>query len=48
VPPLARDSTDPTLRDSLLRLAEEYAAGADAQENEGTTVWQAGSNDEDD
>ena len=29
---LARESIDPELRDSLLRLAEEYAARADAQE----------------
>jgi hypothetical protein len=45
---LVRDSTDPTLRDSLLKLAEEYAARAGAQENEDTTVWQAGSRDQDD
>jgi hypothetical protein len=45
---LARDSTDPTLRDSLLKLADEYAARAGAQENEDTTVWQAGSHDQDD
>jgi hypothetical protein len=50
---LARDSTDPSLRDSLLRLADEYAARASAQENDGTNgdtndgtaVWQAGSDD---
>jgi hypothetical protein len=36
---LARDSTDPNLRDSVLKLA---------QENDDTTVWQAGSNDQDD
>jgi hypothetical protein len=40
----ARDCTDPALRDSLLRLAEEYAARAGAQENDNMTVWQAGSN----
>jgi hypothetical protein len=45
---LARDSTDAVLRDDLLKLAEEYAARAGAQENEGTTVWQAGSEDQDD
>ena len=31
---LARDSTDPNLRDSLMRLADEYAARASAQESE--------------
>jgi hypothetical protein len=45
---LARDSTDPALRDSLLKLAEEYAAQASARENERTTVWQAGPEDQDD
>ncbi len=45
---LARDSTDPLLRNSLLGLAEEYAAPAGAQENGDTTVWQAGSRDQDD
>ena len=53
---LARDSTDPNLRDSLLKLADEYTARARAQENdetgadpnEGTAVWQAGSDDQDD
>ena len=45
---LARDSTDPTLRDSLLKLVDEYAARAGAQENEDTTIWQAGSHDQDD
>jgi hypothetical protein len=43
---LARDSTDPNLRDSLLGLAEEYAARANAQENDDTAVWQAGSDDD--
>ena len=33
---LARDSTDPNLRDSLLKLADEYAAHARAQENDET------------
>jgi hypothetical protein len=53
---LARDSTDPNLRDSLLKLADEYAARARAQENdetdagpnEGAAVWQAGSGDQGD
>ena len=52
---LARDSTDPVLRDSLLRLADEYAAragdvenaSANASENDHTTAWQAGSDDTD-
>jgi len=45
---LARDCTDPTLRDSLLRLAGEYAARAGAQENDDMAVWQAGSRKQDD
>jgi hypothetical protein len=45
---LARDSTDPALRESPLKLAEEYAVRANAQENDDRTVWQAGSNDQDD
>ena len=49
---LARDSTDPTLRNGLLKLAEElaeeYAVRANAQENDETTVWRAGSDDQDD
>jgi hypothetical protein len=36
------------LRDSLLRLAGEYAARAGAQENDDMTVWQAGSRKQDD
>jgi hypothetical protein len=48
---LARDSTDPVLRDGLLRLADEYAARADKLPNAGedgdTTVWQAGSDNKD-
>jgi hypothetical protein len=52
---LARDSTDPVLRDGLLRLADEYAAragdvenaSANASETHGTTAWQAGSDDTD-
>ena len=31
---LARDCTDPMLRDSLLTLAEEYTGRASAQEND--------------
>jgi hypothetical protein len=42
---LARDSTDSVLRDSLLLLADEYAARAVAEENEGTAVWRAGPHD---
>jgi hypothetical protein len=38
-------ATDPDLRDSLLRLAEEYTANAGAGENDETAVWQAGSDD---
>ena len=52
---LARDSTDPVLRDSLLKLADEYAArareaesaSAKAPGNDDTTAWQAGSDDKD-
>jgi hypothetical protein len=48
---LARDSTDLALRNSLVRLAEEYTARADAQENEeenqGAAVWRAGRNPDD-
>jgi hypothetical protein len=29
---VARDSADPSMRDGLLNLAEEYTAKADAQE----------------
>jgi hypothetical protein len=43
---LARDSTDPILHDSLLKLADEYSARADAQQNEHTGVWQARPDDE--
>jgi hypothetical protein len=45
---LARDSTDPVLRDSLLRLADEYTARAAEQENDAPEVWQAGSDDNED
>jgi hypothetical protein len=31
---LARDCTDPMLRDSLLKLAKEYTGRASAQEND--------------
>jgi hypothetical protein len=48
---LARDSTDPVLCDSLLKLADEYAARAsdleNASENDDATVWLAGSDDND-
>jgi hypothetical protein len=39
---VARDSTDPTLRDSLCKFAEEYIARAVAQETDDPAVWQAG------
>ena len=35
---LAHDSTDPVLRDNLLKLAEEYIARADAGENDDPAV----------
>ncbi len=44
---LARDCTDPMLRDCLLKLAKEYTGRAGAQENDETAVWQAGSGDDD-
>ena len=44
---LARGSTDPALRDSLLKLAEEYVARVGAQESDDKAVWQAGSEDQD-
>ena len=44
---LARDCTDPMLRDSLLTLAEEYTGRTSAQENHETAVWQAGSDEDD-
>jgi hypothetical protein len=43
---LAHDSTDPTLRDSLLGLAEGYMTRANAQEKDDKVVWHAGSDDE--
>ena len=42
---LARDSTDPGLRDSLLRLADEYSARQAAQESPGTNLRNAGSDE---
>jgi hypothetical protein len=42
---LARDSTDPDLRDSLLRLADEYAARAAAPEGHAILVRKASSDD---
>jgi hypothetical protein len=44
---LARDCTDPMLRDSLLTLAEEYTGRAGGQENHETAVWQAGTGEDD-
>jgi hypothetical protein len=44
---LARDSTDPVLGDSLVRLADEYAARAGVQElkdasgNADKTIWRS-------
>jgi hypothetical protein len=35
---LGRDSTDPVLRDSLFKLADEYVARASAEENGDTAV----------
>ena len=51
---LARDSTDPSLRDSLMSLADEYAAQATVQQsedasdgaNDGNTAWQARRDDD--
>jgi hypothetical protein len=42
---LARDSTDTALRESLLKLANEYTSCACAEENDDTAVGPAGSND---
>ncbi len=44
---LARDSTDDGVRDSLLTLAEEYIARADALENVLSSVQNAGSDNRD-
>ena len=38
---LARDCTDPMLRDSLLTLAEEYTGRASARESDETAAWPA-------
>ena len=38
---LARDSIDPMLRESLFKLADEYAARASAGENDDTAGWRA-------
>ena len=39
---LARESTDPSVRDSLFMLADEYTAKANAQEQDDEpAVWQA-------
>jgi hypothetical protein len=47
---LARDATDPALRDSFLGLADEYATRAGdleaASEDDDAAVWQAGSGDQ--
>jgi hypothetical protein len=43
---LARDSTDPVLRDSLFKLADDYTARASAEENRDTAVSRACSGDE--
>jgi hypothetical protein len=45
---LARDSTDPDLRDSLLKLAGEYSVRAGAQENDDTPIRRSGPDDEGD
>jgi hypothetical protein len=42
---LARDTTDDVLRDSLLRLADEYIARAAALENGDASVHSAGRGD---
>jgi len=46
--PLARDCTDTNLRERLLKLAEEGAARTGLREDGDTTVWQAGSDGQDD
>jgi hypothetical protein len=43
---LARDSSDPGVRDGFLKLADEYVAKADALENDQAAVWQASSSDD--
>ncbi len=42
---LARDSTDPVLRHSLFKLADEYAARAGAEEKDDTAVRRANPDD---
>ena len=43
---LARDSTDPTSRASLLGLGEDYIARTAAQETGDPAAWQAASDDD--
>jgi hypothetical protein len=43
---LARDSVDEELREGLLRPADEYIAGANALENDGKALPQAGLDEE--
>jgi hypothetical protein len=45
---LARDSTDPALRDSLLKLADEYSVRASAQDNDDTSIRRGGPDDKGD
>jgi hypothetical protein len=45
---LARDSTDPALRDSLLKLAGEYSVRASAQDNDDTSIRRGGPDDKGD
>jgi hypothetical protein len=45
-PSVAARATDASLRDSLLKLAEEYTAWASALENDGTAIWQADADDQ--
>jgi len=44
---LACDCTDPMLRDSLRKLAEEYTGRASAQEIDEPAAWQAGPDQDD-
>jgi len=46
--PLVRDCTGTNLRERLLKPAEEAAARAGVREDGDTTVWQAGSDGQDD
>jgi hypothetical protein len=43
---LARASTDPALRDSLLKFADEYSVRASVQENDDTSIRRGGPDDE--